>query len=81
MLRGLLVLPRRQSLLAPLVLRGDVMPSFVVTWVIDIEADSHEAAAQKARDAQTRPDTTAVCFEIKNSKTGNTQLIDLQELT
>jgi hypothetical protein len=37
---------------------------YQVEWRIDVEADSAEEAAIKARAAQVRPDTTAVVFEV-----------------
>ena len=35
-----------------------------VTWIIDVEADSHLDAAVKARQSQLRSMTTATVFEV-----------------
>ena len=37
---------------------------FTVTWEIDVEADSHEEAAQKALEIQRDPESIATCFEV-----------------
>lgn len=36
-----------------------------VTWIIDVDAASPREAAEKARAAQTRPDTTATVFQVQ----------------
>lgn len=40
------------------------MSEYLVTWEIDIEADSPEEAAQKARAAQIRTGTEALVFTV-----------------
>jgi hypothetical protein len=45
------------------------MTSYVVTWTIDIDADSPEDAARKARDAQTREGTIATVFYADDGTT------------
>lgn len=51
---------------------------YLVTWVIDIQADTPEEAARDARRAQTRRGTTAVVFDVTDKGTGRTVSIDLQ---
>lgn len=50
---------------------------YLVTWVIDIEADSPQEAARKARACQTRKGTTAVVFDVCDKATGQTLSVDL----
>jgi hypothetical protein len=38
---------------------------YVVSWTIDVEADSPREAAEMARACQTRQGTTAVVFEVR----------------
>jgi hypothetical protein len=53
------------------------MTSYVVTWTIDVEADTPQEAAQLARDYQ-RPGTTAVVFDVTD-QSGETTSVDLWE--
>lgn len=53
------------------------MAEFLVIWSIDIEADSHREAAQKALEIQRDPDSTAVHFTV--CKGGIDLEIDLKE--
>ena len=41
-----------------------------VRWEIDVLASSPHAAAQKAREAQTRPDTIATAFVVHERRGG-----------
>lgn len=45
--------------------------SYRVTWVIDVEATNPVEAAQKARDCQIRPGTTAKVFEVDDDDGGH----------
>ena len=38
---------------------------YVVTWTIEIEATSPEAAAELARDIQLDPESIATVFEVR----------------
>lgn len=38
---------------------------YVVTWTIELEATSPEAAAELARDIQLDPDSIATVFEVR----------------
>ena len=40
------------------------MPSYHVTWNIDIDADTPEAAAREARRIQADPESTATVFSV-----------------
>jgi hypothetical protein len=40
------------------------MRTYLVQWEIDIDADSPQEAAERARFYQTKPDTTATVFTI-----------------
>jgi hypothetical protein len=55
------------------------MNSYVVTWEIDLEAETPEDAARQARAAQTRPDTLATVFTVTDVD-GNQTQVDLTEL-
>ena len=54
------------------------MPEYLVTWRIDIEADTAEEAALAAVAIQRKPGSTAVVFEVKDKRTGATAKIDLE---
>lgn len=41
------------------------MPEYQVTWTIEVDAASPREAAEKARAAQFRLDTTATVFQVK----------------
>lgn len=41
------------------------MPTYLVTWIIDIEADTPRDAAQKALEIQRDPESIATVFEVK----------------
>lgn len=55
------------------------MKSYLVTWRIDIEADSPEEAAARALIIQrdNDPANTATMFEVREHDTGRTLEIDL----
>lgn len=40
------------------------MPTYRVTWVIDVDADHPRDAANQARAIQMDPDSTATVFEV-----------------
>lgn len=50
---------------------------YLVTWDIDVTADSHDAAAREARRAQSRPGSWATVYDVTHQVTGETQRIDL----
>ncbi len=54
------------------------MPEYLVTWRIDIEADTAAEAALAAVAIQRKPGSTAVVFEVKDKRTGATAKIDLE---
>jgi hypothetical protein len=37
-----------------------------VTWVIDLDGDSFEDAARRAREIQLDPDSLATCFLVRD---------------
>lgn len=41
------------------------MPSYCVTWEIDIDADTPEEAAKLAQEIQQDPDSTATVFLVR----------------
>ncbi len=54
------------------------MNDYVVTWAIDAESmNSPREAAEYARDAQIRPGTWAVVFDVKDIRTGEITRVDL----
>lgn len=55
------------------------MYSYVVTWAIDIEADSAYDAAKQAQDIQVDPESTATIFHV-TSGDGLTATVNLETL-
>ena len=53
---------------------------FLVSWVIDIDADSAEAAAREALAIQRKPDSTATVFEVKAEGESKSVSVDLTEI-
>ncbi len=53
---------------------------FRVSWVIDIEADSAEAAAREALAIQRKPDSIATVFEVKAEGESQPVSVDLTEI-
>lgn len=59
------------------------MKEFLVTWQIDIEAETPEDAAREAFRAQRDPDSIATVFEVQErTKDGHSEPIrvDLEEV-
>lgn len=58
------------------------MTEYRVTWVIDVDADTPEDAARKAREYQIDPDSTANVFDVVNREIPEAKpvRIDLQDL-
>jgi hypothetical protein len=54
------------------------MPNFVVTWTIDIEADTPEGAARKALAVQRDQNSIATVFEVHDGEQSKT--VDLEEI-
>jgi hypothetical protein len=50
---------------------------YLVTWEIEITADSPEDAAQQARDVQQDPDSMATVFGVTGD--GQTVTVDLSD--
>lgn len=46
------------------------MKEYLVTWVIEIDADDPRQAAAMAKEIQEDPDSTATIFNVKDKKTG-----------
>ncbi|MDD3039068.1 hypothetical protein [Bacteroides sp.] len=55
------------------------MTEYLVTWTIDIEADSPIMAARLAKEIQQDPDSVANFFFISDPTTKTTTEIDLDE--
>jgi len=53
------------------------MPNYLVTWTIDIQADSPTEAALAALSIQRKPDSIAVVFKVRDKHTRTTTLVDL----
>lgn len=53
------------------------MREYVVTWRIDIEADSPEEAARKAREIQLRPNSIANVFTVTERGAPLSRVVDL----
>jgi hypothetical protein len=56
---------------------GGSMPNYLVTWTIDIEADSPTEAALAALAIQRKADSIAVVFKVRDKHTRTTTLVDL----
>jgi hypothetical protein len=54
------------------------MNDYLVTWEINVTADSPRAAAELAREAQVAPGTWATVFDVFDDD-GNLTNIDLME--
>jgi len=54
--------------------------SYLVTWTIDIDAPTPEAAALMAREYQEDSQSLATNFDIKNKNTKEIVSIDTSEL-
>lgn len=52
---------------------------YLVTWEMEIEADSPEDAARKALEVHRRPDSIATVFKVYDDK-GIDHIIDLTAL-
>ncbi len=52
---------------------------YVVTWEIDVDADSPEEAARQAWAAMRRPESTANVFDVLDED-GECTRVDLEEL-
>lgn len=55
------------------------MPSYKVTWEIDIQADSPQEAAEDALRIQRNEDSEAVAFVVVQAATGEEFHVDLLE--
>jgi len=56
------------------------MRSYLITWQIDIEADSPEEAAAQALIAQRDSEATCTCFEVKDKEDGQETFVDLSRI-
>lgn len=56
------------------------MPEFLLTWKIDIDADTAEEAVEQALEIQRDPFSSAVHFIVLNKETGEETDIDGEEL-
>ena len=55
------------------------MNDYLITWTIDIYADTSEEAAIKALEIQRDPSSIATYFHVKNKDTGEFLGIDLED--
>jgi len=59
------------------------MTEYIVSWVIQVQAEDHESAAKVAQEMQQRRDTTATLFDVQELRGddsqphGNPKLINL----
>lgn len=54
--------------------------NYKVTWAIDIYADSHAEAAEKALAIQRDKHSLATFFTVRNTDTGETVEIDIEPI-
>ena len=52
------------------------MTHYIVSWSIDIDADSYEQAADMALAIQRDRSSTATVFDVEDVATGKSKLID-----
>lgn len=55
------------------------MARYVVTWVIDIDADSPVDAAKEAQTIQRDPSSLATVFTVREFGTGKEVMVDAAE--
>ncbi|SPL65385.1 hypothetical protein [Ochrobactrum soli] len=56
------------------------MPSYLVTWEIDIDAETAHDAARQAHEIVRRPDTSANVYKvIEHDSSSETVTVDLEE--
>ena len=53
------------------------MAQYLVTWEIDIEADSDQEAAAKALEIQRDPESTATFFRVTHRNSGEETAVDV----
>jgi len=53
------------------------MAKYLVKWEIDLDADNEYAAAEKAREIQRDPESTATFFEVTQRHREGKTYIDL----
>jgi len=59
------------------------MSEYVVTWQVEVEADSHREAAELAKEIQLDPDSTATFFVVISAVDmgrGTRQIIDVDSI-
>ena len=56
------------------------MTAYLVRWEIDLEADNPQQAAEKAREYQAKPDTTATVFDVFERYQGSDHPSDCQHV-
>jgi hypothetical protein len=54
---------------------------YLVTWTIDMDADSPEEAAACAFRIQRDASSIATCFDVTDSETGQIKAVDVQEVS
>jgi len=54
------------------------MTAYLVTWQIDVEADSPREAAERARAIQLDPDSIANVFDVQRGPHAKACTIDLE---
>lgn len=55
------------------------MPTYLVTWEIELDADSPRQAAEKALRIHRDVNSTATCFTVQEFDTPEAVVVDLQE--
>lgn len=56
------------------------MTTYLITWYIELDADSAEEAAQKALEIQRDPDSTATVFDVQAEGGNSVCIVDVLEL-
>jgi len=56
------------------------MPSYRITWEIDVDADSPREAAHRAREIQLDPEAWVGCFEIREDGSDEVLRVDIDDV-
>lgn len=56
------------------------MDNYLITWTVEIDAESFEDAALQALGIQRDPLSIATCFKVQSLVTGETKHLDVEDV-